>query len=373
MEIHEIGPCKLLDTAGVDEGGTLGAKKFTKAISAVKESDLVLFVIDPINFRMAPFKDVFDLAQRRGKTSALVFNRFRNAKSDFSKAQAAVAAQIAQITKKSLPSITVSAIDREQTYSEVVPFIANLKKQAPNPPLIPDKFLGPDKTIFLNIPLDVESPSGRLLRPQTMVIEYALRKFTSVNSFCMNLKEGRSPNFEAERARYLRALEVSRPSLAITDSQAIDLMSKWTPPQIPITTFSVTMANIQTGGKLREFAKGIEKMGKLQPGDRVLICEACNHDRIGDDIGTVQLPAKPRRLCPWIEIDWAFGRAYAEKKLTDYALAFHCGGCMISRQQMAARVQDLLETGVPVINYGLALSWLASPSLALERVLKPWE
>jgi hypothetical protein len=131
------------------------------------------------------------------------------------------------------------------------------------------------------------------------------------------------------------------------------------------------MANIQTGGQLKAFARGIEKLGKIQPGDRVLICEACNHDRIGDDIGTVQLPTKLKKLYPFIEIDWAFGRAYQDKRLKDYALTFHCGGCMISRQQMTARLEDLLESGVPVVNYGLALSWLTSP-LALERVLQPW-
>jgi predicted GTPase len=30
MEIHQIGPCKLLDTAGVDEVGLLGSKKVYK-------------------------------------------------------------------------------------------------------------------------------------------------------------------------------------------------------------------------------------------------------------------------------------------------------------------------------------------------------
>ena len=110
----------------------------------------------------------------------------------------------------------------------------------------------------------------------------------------------------------------------------------------------------------------------MKKGDKILICEACNHDRIGDDIGTVQLPTKLKKKFPDIEIDWAFGRSYEKKKLSDYKVALHCGGCMISRQQMISRIQDLHESGVPVTNYGLALSWLASPR-ALDRVLKPWE
>ena len=79
-----------------------------------------------------------------------------------------------------------------------------------------------------------------------------------------------------------------------------------------------------------------------------------------------------KKLFPGVELDWAFGRAYEQKNLKEYALALRCGGCMISKQQMIARIQDLAESGVPIANYGLALSWLASPR-AFERVLKPWE
>lgn len=30
MELHDLGPCKLFDTAGLDEPGELGAKKRAK-------------------------------------------------------------------------------------------------------------------------------------------------------------------------------------------------------------------------------------------------------------------------------------------------------------------------------------------------------
>ena len=370
MEIHKIGPCKLLDTAGVDETGTLGSKKLVKTVSAVKESDLVLFVIDPSNFRPEPFKELFGLAQRRGKSAALVFNKFENEK-NFEQLKTRAIAQLSAFSKTPLPTLTVAANDRKATHDQVIPFIAQLKKQTKPIPLIPPKFLGKDKTIFLNCPLDVESPTGRLLRPQTMSLEFSLRKFSPVVCYNMDLKAARSADNSAERTRFLKSINANAPSLAVTDSQAIDIMAKWTPQHVPLTTFSVMMANIQSGGKLNEFVRGIDALAKLKKGDRVLICEACNHDRIVDDIGTVQIPTKLRKKFPGVEIDWAFGRSYEDKKLSDYKLALHCGGCMISRQQMQSRIQDLLESGVPVANYGLALSWLASPA-ALERVMKPW-
>lgn len=373
MEIHKIGPCKLLDTAGVDELGVLGNKKLTKTMSAVKESDLVLFVIDPCHFNPELFQPILNLAKRRGKVSAIVYNHFdRNSNKDFEKKMNEASLTISKIVNEKLPSITVNAIDQKSTNQKIIPFIASLKKQTKPVPLLPSKFTGPDKTIFLNIPLDIESPTGRLLRPQTMLIEYSLRRLSPVTLYNMNLKAARSESCQKELQRFQKCINSNSPSLAVTDSQAIDVMFKWTPQNIPLTTFSVMMANIQSGGKLSEFSKGIDRLRNLKKGDRVLICEACNHDRIGDDIGTVQLPTKLKKKYPGVEIDWAFGRSYEDKKLSDYALALHCGGCMISKQQMISRIQDLLESGVPVANYGLALSYLASPA-ALDRVLKPWQ
>lgn len=382
MEIHKIGPCKLIDTAGIDEIGTLGQKKLEKTLTAIKESDIMLTVVDPYNFNPAPFDSLFNVASRRGKKCAIVFNKFneKGNDSDFSsKSESALAALNAIAMKyhqKSLPHITVVAKNSKSTNNALIPFISTLKKTVKPIPPLPPQFLGKGKTILLNIPLDIESPSGRLLRPQQMLLEASLRKGSSVLCFNMDLKAARGKKGnnaqEAEKRRFLKQITNVNPSLLITDSQAIDVMHKWTPLKYPLTTFSVAMANIQSGGKLRAFSKGIQALGHLKPEDRVLICEACNHDRIGDDIGTVQLPTKLKKIYPKLKIDWAFGRAYEDKKLKDYALAFHCGGCMISKQQMMARIQDLLESGVPVVNYGLALSWLASPN-ALERVLKPWQ
>jgi small GTP-binding protein len=47
QEIHGLGPVKLFDTAGLDEGSNLGQKKRAKVLADLKECDLVLLVIDP--------------------------------------------------------------------------------------------------------------------------------------------------------------------------------------------------------------------------------------------------------------------------------------------------------------------------------------
>ena len=157
-----------------------------------------------------------------------------------------------------------------------------------------------------------------------MMIEAALRKHTAVTCFSMDLVKARGKKgqlmTDEERGRFLNVLENSHADLVVTDSQAIDVMAKWTPDKYQLTTFSVAMANLQTGGQLKEFLKGINALKNLKPGDKVLICEACNHDRIGDDIGTVQIPTKLKKKFPGVEVDWAFGRSYENKKLKDYSM-----------------------------------------------------
>lgn len=81
-------------------------------------------------------------------------------------------------------------------------------------------------------------------------------------------------------------------------AQAMDIVHPWTldesgQPLLPITTFSIAMIHRQSGGKLPLFVQGIKALeAGLGAGDRVLIAEACNHNRITDhcnDIGMVQV------------------------------------------------------------------------------------
>ena len=81
--------------------------------------------------------------------------------------------------------------------------------------------------------------------------------------------------------------------------QAVDIVHPWTlgadgQPLAPFTTFSICMIQRQSSGKLPLFAEGLRAYKALKPGDRVLIAEACNHNRITDicnDIGMVQASA----------------------------------------------------------------------------------
>ncbi|GBG78899.1 hypothetical protein CBR_g28613 [Chara braunii] len=184
-----------------------------------------------------------------------------------------------------------------------------------------------------------------------------------------------------------KSIQHEGPKLLVTDSQAMDIVHPWTldrstgKPIIDITTFSIALIQRQTDGRLGLLVKGLEAYKSLRPGDRVLVAEACNHNRITElcnDIATVQIPQQISKENPkgGVIIDHAFGREFPDLDgvdgLRQYQLAIHCGGCMVDRQKILARITDLEEAGVPVTNFGLVLSYAAAPE-AFARVLEPYD
>jgi len=484
MELHAAGPVKIFDTAGVDEDGELGGKKRRKAMATVKECDVAAVVVSlrQLADRMAvgsnrnSSDDVFSVSlrealhwelelleksRRAGALPVLVFNRAAGDNSSSSSASAtAPTGGNSQNQSESLrddaarlldpdgviPTLDVSLSDIRSS-SSISSFLENVASQAGaahHVPCLPEKYLTDSAVVFLNIPMDAETPSMRLLRPQALVQEEAIRRFATTIAYRMNLGAARSTDRmerEAERQRFQRALDVALasggPTIVVTDSQAVDIVHPWTldpntgDPMVPFTTFSIAMIQRQSRGSLPTFARGIEAVRGLRAGDRVLVAEACNHNRITElcnDIGTVQIPKKLQEIAVrnykdssdgsgnsttscssheeggeassgsggGIIIEHAFGREFPEidelydgpsegfsssgpatstgiekKGLKRFALAVHCGGCMVDSQKIRARVSDLEEAGVPVTNYGLLLAYGHSPE-AMRRALEPW-
>jgi len=386
MEIHSIGPARILDTAGIDEGGDLGSKKRAKAWAALEECDLALLVIDPVQVLLSGSPEVEEsignAARRHGRSLALVFNIRADSERILAERGATLADAVefcrtALPDRTAVPSIMADLSDQASLHP-LVDLITRARPAEDAPPqLLP--FIRPRGAVVLHIPMDEETPSGRLLRPQEMAMEYLLRMMVPMGLYRTDLRLGRSSDAAlaaAERRRFESFLSAFGGSggvqLVLTDSQAIDLMKDWVPKEIPLTTFSIMMINQTAGGDLDLFARGAAAMDGLRAGDRVLIAEACNHDRMAEDIGTAQIPRKLKAAVPGVEIDHAFGREFPDpRELSRYSVAVHCGGCMISRQAAAARVRRLAEAGVPVTNYGLALSWFEGPEV-LARVLEPW-
>ncbi len=381
LEIHAIGPVELLDTAGLDEASDLGEQKRRKTLAALEEVDLAVLVIDPLQALRSGQLHVEDLvatlARQRGRRLCVVLNRRVDAGRGADVEQARRFALSALPDRAEVPVLELDLSDRARS-GELSAFLAAVAgRTTDETPLLP--MVHRHGAVVLHIPMDEETPSGRLLRPQEMVMEYLLRVGVPVGMYRVDLglaRCGVPAVVEQQKRGFLTFLEALHAStgvqLVITDSQAIDIMDPWVPREIPLTTFSIMMVNQTACGDLSVFVAGTRALDRLRAGDRVLIAEACNHDRIAEDIGTVQLPRKLQTAVPGLEIEHAFGREFPEPEdLKRFALAIHCGGCMIRPQKLSARVQRLAEAGIPVTNYGLALSWYEGQA-TLGRVLEPW-
>jgi [FeFe] hydrogenase H-cluster maturation GTPase HydF len=366
QEIHGMGPVKLFDTAGLDESSLLGQKKRAKVLVDLKECDLVLLVIDPETRDFATENEVLENARELDKQILIIYNLF----------QPSGEGRITAV-EESVPllrfhrKIRLAAAD-DRCRQPLLDFIlANFVSKNVKMDLLP--FVERDQFYVLNIPMDEETPPGRYLRPQAMAEEFITRQWAYPVSYRMYLGKARSGD-AGERKRFedfLSSLS-RRPKAIVTDSQAMDLMHRWTPQDIELTTFSIMMINYISRGRLSAFVAGIRALDTLQAGDRILIAEACNHSRIAEDIGTVQIPNYINRRWPGVQIDHNFGREFQDNDhLQSYKLVIHCGGCMISAQKLLARIRDLDAVGVPYTNYGLFLAFIQGPQ-ALRQVLVPW-
>jgi len=366
QEIHGMGPVRLFDTAGLDEASGLGLKKRAKVLADLKECDLVLLVIDPDTRDFTAENEVLANARELDKQILVLYNLFgplAERRIPF------VEQSIGLLRFHKKMSLVATDMACRQPLLDFI--LANFVSKNAKMELLP--FLERDEFYVLNIPMDAETPPGRYLRPQAMAEEYITRNWAYPVSYRMDLGKARNGD-ASERRRWDTFLGSfsRRPKAIITDSQAMDLMHAWTPDDMMLTTFSIMMINYVSRGRLARFAEGIRVLTDLKAGDKILIAEACNHSRIAEDIGTVQIPDFVKRRWPGVVIEHNFGREFQENQhLQSYKLVVHCGGCMITAQKLLARIHDLDSVGVPYTNYGIFLAWMQGLE-AMKKVLRPW-
>ena len=207
----------------------------------------------------------------------------------------------------------------------------------------------------LVVPIDLEAPAGRLILPQVMTI----RDILDHDGAALVVKE---------RELYSTLRSLGRlPDLVICDSQVVLKVAGDLPPEQALTTFSILFARLK--GDLALLADGARAIETLQDGDAVLIAEACSHHSQGDDIGRVKIPRWIRQYTGReLSFDIRQGSDFPED-LEKYKLVVHCGACMLTPKMMQARMAEAIRRGLPVTNYGLAISYVHG---VFERVLKPF-
>jgi [FeFe] hydrogenase H-cluster maturation GTPase HydF len=209
--------------------------------------------------------------------------------------------------------------------------------------------------VVLVTPIDKAAPKGRLILPQQQTI----RDIIECDAMAVVTKE-HELKLTLERLK-------EPPALVITDSQAFLKVAADTPPEVPLTSFSILFARQK--GDLAEMVRGIRRIEELAPGDKVLIAEGCTHHRQSDDIGTVKIPRWIRQIAGGeIEFEWTSGATFP-KDVTKYAAIVHCGGCMVNRPEMQYRMEFTRNQEVFITNYGMLIAYVMG---ILPRALEPF-
>ena len=207
-------------------------------------------------------------------------------------------------------------------------------------PLVRDIVASGDIVVCV-CPIDESAPKGRLILPQQQVV----RELLDAGAAALVCQP---PQLKDILAR------MPGVKFVITDSQAFQAVAAVVPPEVPLTSFSIVFARAK--GDLAAYCAGAAALDALKDGDRVLISEGCTHHRQCNDIGTVKLPkwisAKTGKK---LNFEWTSGNAFPED-LSPYALVVHCGGCMLTRRAMQARIARCREAGVPITNYGVCIA-----------------
>jgi [FeFe] hydrogenase H-cluster maturation GTPase HydF len=350
MELLPIGPVVLMDTAGLDDASELGARRRERTAAAMERADVVVVVAEPGAWGAFEEEVVASARARKAPVLAVV-NKTDLAAPD--------AAQIERIAVCSDAWMAASCVDPAARERIVVAFKERLLRVLPEdavrvPPIVAD-LLPPGGLAVLVVPIDLQAPKGRLILPQVQTIRDAL----DGDAAALVVKERELSDYLARLTR--------PPDLVVCDSQAVLKAAADTPPGVPFTTFSILMARAK--GDLVELARGAAAIPSLRAGSRVLVAEACTHHALEDDIGRVKIPRWLRQFAGVdLSIDHVQGRDYPAG-LAGYDLVIHCGACMLTRREMLGRIARAREAGVPITNYGLAISVTQG---VIGRVLAPF-
>lgn len=356
MELLPLGPVVIIDTPGIDDEGTLGEMRVKKARQVLNYTDIAVLVVDAVRGLETADRELMELFKEKKIPYITAYN-----KADLLTENSAKKIQngnetknVASDTVSNAETIYVSAA-KNQNIHELKELIARLVKNEKNNKRVVTDLLEEGDTVVLVIPIDSAAPKGRLILPQQQTIRDILEA-GAISVVCR----------DTELPETLASLK-HKPKLVITDSQAFGRVSKNTPRDILLTSFSILFARYK--GNLRTVTEGAAQLDRLKDGDIVLISEGCTHHRQCGDIGTVKLPDWIKNYTKKdIQFEFTSGTEFPED-LSKYALIIHCGGCMLNEREMQYRLGHATDCGIPMTNYGISIAQIHG---ILKRSLEPF-
>ena len=339
MELLPLGPVVIIDTPGIDDEGHLGELRVRKAKQVLNRVDVAVLVVDATVGKTSVDEELIRIFKEKEIPYLVVYN-----KADLLKTRDGNRLSSEnKLNQNAEQSIYASAATGQNIY-ELKERIASLAVTDELKLRLVGDLLEPSDFAILVVPIDKAAPKGRLILPQQQTI----RDVLEAGAAAIVIKEDELSN----------ALENlgKKPKLVITDSQVFAKVSKETPEDIWLTSFSILFARFK--GNLKAAAAGAAAIDRLKDGDKILISEGCTHHRQCDDIGTVKLPRWIRNYTGKdLEFEYSSGRDFPED-VTKYSLIVHCGGCMLNEREMRYRQKCALDQEIPITNYGIAIAYM---------------
>lgn len=343
MELLPLGPVMVIDTPGIDDEGELGALRIKKSYQVLNKTDIAVLVIDSTIGMTTVEKDCIRRFKDKGIPYLIVYNKCdllpaQNYSFDDNQifVSAATGKNITQLKE------SIAALKPEDTH--LFPIIGDL--------------IEPQDLVLLVVPIDKAAPKGRLILPQQQTIRDILEHGAS--SLVVRDTELR------ETIQKLISAGIP-PKMVVTDSQAFARVSKDTPPEISLTSFSILFARYK--GDLETSIRGVAALQTIQNGDKILIAEGCTHHRQCNDIGTVKIPNWIRSYTGKSpDFEFTSGTEFPDD-LSPYKMVVHCGGCMLNEREMKYRIACCKDQNIPITNYGILIAEITG---ILKRSLEPF-
>lgn len=342
MELLPLGPVVMIDTPGLDDIGELGSLRIQKAYQILNKTDIAVLVVDGT---IGMTKEDYDILQKikdKKIPCVIVMN-----KADLVSESDIKSCSLENC--KDVPVLWVSTATNTNIYELKEKLAALAPSEDTNRSIVGD-LIRPSDFVVLVVPIDKAAPKGRLILPQQQTI----RDILDHDAISIVVKE-------SDLRETLEKLG-KRPSLVITDSQVFAKVSKDTPTDIPLTSFSILFARYK--GNLETVVHGAYALDTLKDGDTILISEGCTHHRQCEDIGTVKLPKLVKKHSgKELNFEFTSGTEFP-LNLQKYKMIIHCGGCTLNEREMKYRLKCAEDAGIPITNYGTAIAYMTG---ILER------
>ncbi len=346
MEHHFLGPLLVIDTAGIDDRGTLGEKRAEKTREVVASLDIAIIAVESGGWDS--FEDE-------------IFNELK-------KGNIPVITVINKIDEK--PANNTEIDHLKSINSPVVPFSAKtgeglqnlmdeIAKGAPtywleSRPIVRDLY--PSKELMVLVtPSYSQLPPARIPIAHNRIIRDALDN----NAGCAVSNE--------TRLQKLLDSQVKLPSLVVTDLSVFDKISDLIPEEIPLTSTAIISNRFR--GELLRFLEGAALIKKVDNEDKILFAdltvkitdESC---QTYDDFRKHLETFTGRKM----NIDFC-GRKELPEDFSPYRLMVLKGEEEITGKKTLEKLETAKASGIPMTNLDILMALIDNK---YRRIIKPF-